>query len=746
MLDRSINPQYLCFPQIDSETMGEEIFTIAALKKVLQLSDIDANLDFIKSRPLTWIDLDKLLKFLNDRGSERPICVMSTLSEKDAISYSYQELGLNLFDLPWFSKPEEKVFRYVNLLELFNNLEDLHDCFSSTAATIANEKFKDAAQHLQWAKCHQFAKDLQTAVVHGERDRMQDISMTLDRMKKSITGVKKNYSDLPCQNCQLSQKIDDLLNQPNIDKDGRLKFAQEVAALDCQRYRLAESLYTPASNELEPPKFKKIAILDDDVEFRELLKKKFKDLKETELVDDTLVDSDNLVEILDEKLCWRNFGLFTEGDDKENPGKRKIHEVIDKLIEDNPGLKESEILTCFDLDLGSPLRSDSDNSSHVDDFIKTCFGGHWVLYGAARRNPRVPRLVITGFRSQELISYTAGGSAYLLKPVTTENLVAKIKEASILRRVTWLCFQEIQNEYRNSIQSAPDRSVPGRSLDFDTIHRHLEHWLKWKRIELEIINDTHSNRGRICESEVIVIDLLTLVNKPETHLEESISTITEVRQLNPQASIIFILPLTEGVNDPFANYYRQLPLNLRDGSDLIIRKPMWIAEHPQHQLALGSAIVHQLKRLEDYDTKYQVLIPIRSLLENLPEEFNPNLVDSMKALSEANPPQHPSAPSSNLLKVVKAHGDASQIISDKIIKPLTQVFGGVSSYELGIRGSWYDADSKKVDDTIIVVEFCAKSSLMAKEFIEKTVIRYLKEVAGEDMVLLQEIPIRGRLL
>jgi hypothetical protein len=389
------------------------------------------------------------------------------------------------------------------------------------------------------------------------------------------------------------------------------------------------------------------------------------------------------------------------------------------------------LLTCFDLNLGSP-------PSLTSSFVKNCFGGHWVLYSATREHPDIARLVITGFRSQELMSYTSGASAYLLKPFTTKNLAEKVEKASVLHRVTWLCPQKSRNDYSKSL-----KSLSGKSLNFNAIERNIKHWLEWRRVELTIIKEITENKISLRESEVIVIDF----SEPDL-IESAIETIAEVRQLNPRASIIVILPLFEGVNDPFASYYHQLPLKLRDGSDLIIRKPMWIAEHPQHQLALGSAIVHQLKRLEDYDTKYQVLIPIASILENSSEKSlkSLNLVDCMKALSDANPLEHPSEASLNLINAMKAHGNASQTIGDKIIKPLTQVFGGVSSYELGIRGSWYDADSKKVDDTIIVVEFCAKSSLMAKEFIEKTVVRYLKEVAGEDMVLLQEIPIRGRLL
>ena len=66
------------------------------------------------------------------------------------------------------------------------------------------------------------------------------------------------------------------------------------------------------------------------------------------------------------------------------------------------------------------------------------------------------------------------------------------------------------------------------------------------------------------------------------------------------------------------------------------------------------------------------------------------------------------------------------------------------SYNL-VRGSWYKG-ANQIDDLLIVIEFCAKSSLVARKFIETTVVRYLREIAGEDCVLVQEIPIRGYLL
>ncbi|TYQ30497.1 response regulator [Pseudanabaena sp. UWO310] len=710
-----LEPKYLCFPQIPHQTSGEASIVIKAIEQVFQLlPDLENHLP-LEPYPLTSIDLQKLLDFLKGDRQE-PICVAGTFSKSEAISYSYQELGLNLFDLPWFSPPERKVFRHFNLLDLSNHTDVLRACFSTTKPTILEKyNFTDAAKHLQWAKCHQFAKAIQNAVGHGNRDEMQDPNSdrtTSTSMQSRIKEVQNSHSGLPCADrCQLYAKIEEIkgikLNATDNDEKKRLVLAQQVAALDCQTYRLAQALYTPAiednlveSSKLESPRFKKIIILDDNENFKKVLEEEFKKVGNTDLVDSKFV-----VETLNVKFCWEHFGLFKKGE-------KEPYDLLKQLKKE--GVSPAEILTCFDLDLGSP-------SETLPKIVNNCFGGHWILYGTAREHPDVPRLVITGFRSQELLSYTAGGSAYLLKPFTTESLQEKIKEASILHRVTWLCPRNIQTDYSSLLPTTSD----DKTFQFEHIQRQLHNWLENRRIELKIIEDIDSNKERICESDVIIIDLdQSSVNQsePQNNLTCLIEKISQVVHLNPHASVLVILPIAEGINDSFAGYYRKLPLNLQDGSDMILRKPMWITDNLHPDLSLGGAIVHQLKRLNDYDTKYQVLIPIASLLKNKSDKYL-NLVDCMKA-----------------------HGEASQKISEEIIKPLTQVFGGVTCHELGIRGSWYDATAKKIDDTVIMIEFCAKSSLMAKQFIEKTVIRYLRQVAGEDVVLLQEIPIRGRLL
>jgi hypothetical protein len=77
-----------------------------------------------------------------------------------------------------------------------------------------------------------------------------------------------------------------------------------------------------------------------------------------------------------------------------------------------------------------------------------------------------------------------------------------------------------------------------------------------------------------------------------------------------------------------------------------------------------------------------------------------------------------------------------------LTEPLARVFGGSTRYEFSVRGSWYKGE-KRIDDILIVVEFCAKSSIIGRRFIRETAVKYLSTVAGEDVVLVQEIPIKG---
>jgi len=74
---------------------------------------------------------------------------------------------------------------------------------------------------------------------------------------------------------------------------------------------------------------------------------------------------------------------------------------------------------------------------------------------------------------------------------------------------------------------------------------------------------------------------------------------------------------------------------------------------------------------------------------------------------------------------------------------LTRLFGGETRFEFGAKGGWYDPEGNLVQDTPLVIEFCARKGILAREAIERVIVNYLKDLGGEEMVLFQEIPIRG---
>jgi hypothetical protein len=74
---------------------------------------------------------------------------------------------------------------------------------------------------------------------------------------------------------------------------------------------------------------------------------------------------------------------------------------------------------------------------------------------------------------------------------------------------------------------------------------------------------------------------------------------------------------------------------------------------------------------------------------------------------------------------------------------LAYLFGGETRYEFGTRGGWHDSKGTFVQDAPLVIEFCGRKSILAREAIERDVVHHLKSIGGEQKVLFQEIPIRG---
>lgn len=727
-----------------------------------------------------------------------PIYILGSTSKAKAIQHSWQELGLNLFDLPYNSPSKQKIFYYISLSNLLESWQELQQCFIEKSTDNCKEtklSREQALEQLQWGKCHQFVKNIQQAVGHGVRDRFQTESWAKisERLQDKIDH---NNHKLPCgdrlvpfhDRCGLHQRINNLIKTSDQGNEQiRLKLAQQVASLDCYTYRLAPAKYFFSPPPSHIPQYKRIVILENNQDFRNKLKEALKPF---------ILESENPEKAIIIANCDQSSDACRLIDDHNK-------DIIKQLIE-NENIRQQEILTCFDLDLGNNHKT----KSLMKQYIRDIFGGHWVMYGIVSNYPNIPRMIISGFRSQDLLGYSAGGGAYLLKPFTTESLTTQIKKASVLHRVKWLCPKSIQQDYNQLFKE---------ENTFTKIRELLTYVLAKKRIELEVIEEITDLA--IAQSNLIILDTFTNNSQDEFN---TLEIICKVHRVNPKIRLILIIPNDESVETVVSQYYYNFPLKIKEGFDTIYKKPSWIIADENHykpEQVLENLIIQQLKHYADYDVKYQVLVPVFAIIGRCDGDFIcrvkkqknesadklsakklyapliPLLVDvygmsaRLKDIAENNEQMGKNLKEKideekidknrwrkitdndineviNLFQEVIKNDESIQShlsleawlkyaiehqVNDKldvnsITEPLTRVFGGMTRYEFTVCGSWYKGVDQKIDDLLMTIEFCAKSSIIAKKFIEATVVQYLRKIAKEDCVLVQEIPIRGYLL
>ena len=532
--------------------------------------------------------------------------------------------------------------------------------------------------------------------------------------------------------------------------------------------------------------------------------------------------------LLEEKLPYRR-SVADAIAEREQEGE-DVQELrkLEKLFAEHKGpLDPAQILACFDLEL-RPERREAAGMLFPDGDV---YGGHWILYATANKYPGVPRLIITGFRTEAPRGLASGAGSFLTKPVTVDLLRRKVKEAQDVFRVHWLCPANVRNNYEDLLDG----------LTFDRCKDLLKEWLGARSIGLHVRTETAGvgcagtgeqlDEAAIARSSLIVLDLFEVPklgdSLPQPHENETcaelLQQIIHIRCVSPSVPIIVIVPACGGAEGIVAHCYRSHPLRLRAGADAIIKKPMWLAAdgHPDSNAGLGNMIVQQLQ-LDVLDVKYQVIIPIAAIIGRLDgafvrrvqtqggkkpgEEWDqfyaPLLPALIRRFGLAGPTRelsyalakfrvrealeeyiqqarqededrwkhtaeeaiqtavaasvdfiqhelvnHHAALEAWLRKAVdekarqKTEGQSEGF--DEYLKPLVRVFGGSTRYEFTVNGSWYSKEGQRIDDLLVVIEFGAKSSLAARAFIETTVVKYLSRIAGEQVVMVQEIPIRG---
>lgn len=786
--------RFFWYPQIEDRVAHEGAHLLNnALKNCCLLFGLSPEPGTLADSPLSSsphipFDLPLLSEAL--ARDKRPIYVCGSPSFAEAVELSWEELGLNLFDLPWFAPHESKAFKYLNYFQLAKHIQDLRSLCTPDQGDELRRSCEEALTQLQWAKCHAFSARLQTVVGHGARDHLQNERWEDVRDRLEDFFGRSGREDLPCNDvCGLRRKAQALIEETGgPDEQRRLMLAQAVASLDCREYRLAPARYFQPQEEVPGPSFERIIVLEDNSDFRKSLVAALK----------RYCSPTGQVIEADVKRSWQHYRLY--GRDEEAEG-----DIINLLVSDE-GIGYGQILACFDLDLGTDNRPEG-----TPEWFADVFGGFWVMYGTANAYQRVPRMVVTGFRSHDLAGLAAGGCAYLLKPFTDESLAEQVRNAAVLRRVVWLCPEEVRRGY-GLIESN----------DFEHCFDWLREWLVRSRVGLESIDSLSADA--VVGADLVIVDLFKKTGASEDSWEPALApadVITSIRSVNPSASIVLIIPTAGASQDNLSDYYRRLPLHLSNGVDGVVKKPMWMVADGKRSSedALGNKLAERLFA-SDFDVKYQILVPVTAFVGRFDGKFLQRAARA-QADTDVNPAElyAPLIPyladffgltarlselkglGSEVRRAFAEHmakelsGDAVKISRPRVgpqvaslldrfwslltaeqfarhlnleswlrsivdsevakalgsptihrlTEPLTRVFGGSTRYEFGVRGSWYKTAAERVDDMLIAVEFCAQSSIMARQFIETTVVNYLRKIAGEAYVMVQEIPIRGYL-
>lgn len=529
--------------------------------------------------------LDSVLQYLQcPLTTKQPIFVLGVLPEEKMVEQSWKDLGLDLFDLPWFSP--RKAFFYVRVTSMFEGIDRLvrESAVSDGLAAI----FQSAPDHLKWAQCHKVAGRMQEAVGHGNRDRLQ--SMSCEKISGYLSDAVSGERDqkMVCQPCLLLKQARTLLSNVS-EKDGHERcpeLAREIANLDCRKYRLAQGIYFEPARIMDSPSFQRIIILEDNEGFRRQLQKDLAPYVENGR---TGGESEQTVQGLKQNgiICADPVQSLRKCSLCDKAGNDILYQCIEK-----ENVSPNKILMCFDLYIGKERIGESGGGQLMHDFI----GGHWILYSTAIRNPGIPKLVITGYRFQDITSYGVGAHAYVMKPYTPKTLARGIINACRLvhRNVKWYSPFGIEERYAGF----------------------LAQWLRERNVTLERIRSL--DERTILGSDLIVFDVLgidqgTITEREKRAIEK---TLSRIRDLNQRVLLLVVVPDRIDPEFTVGEFLRGMPLSLHEGKDAIIRKPMWIVAdgHPDADAGLGNVIVHQLSCLNALDIKYQVLVPVAALI------------------------------------------------------------------------------------------------------------------------------------
>jgi hypothetical protein len=767
-------PQFW-FPQISGNTPNpHSLVVVKAVKQVVELFTSESkslydeckNQGILSSSSLdAEVVLKDILEFLETKA-EPPFYVLGTVSKSEAVVQSWNGLGLNLFDLP--RGMEKKIFYYIPIL----SFPDMLKAVIHKRYEYDNTYVQDAIDDIKWAKCHKWIREIQCCFGHGNRDKMQfyEINNAIEK----IRGVKELVpKKLPCQEkCHVNNVLENALEEMS-NKNKLKQQLRKVANLDCQTYRLATLPGVPFNI---IPKYKRVVILEDDPDMREHLAEKIGELYGSDSVQKADVDkflnnwivcdeNGNEIKLKDKKYNeWETLICFDLELDKNKetdcvPGGLKIlyntalhHPFVSRLVITGYRTQNERSLnagTC-----GFLLKPFSKEELNIAIERSSPFSALWICPETVRRDWNQWTFKVHNWTDYKWIKNRLAawlGQYHIGLDDISQYDELKISEYSII----------IMDYYGINPNHDFKRKRAGNKPQVNTLHEIINDYLKIRSsnpdaniiIILPMRDDIFQPSGALHSIARIIRDGHdTIFHKPMwicsddpkvRSLGQTIKTTLEERPLFDVKYVIYT-PVMGLVWPKAKEFLEQQAISpdkrtnkacnpVHGWSPLaVLMGGIWgfttsfkdILDDPR----LGIELSEQLDNERKKHKQRWKTIPAEISSNELVKEFLSYLLQPGNKVASYLTIER------WLRAVIDEHSST---------KSLTYLFGGETRYEFGTRGGWYDSKGTFVQDVPLVIEFCGRKAILAREAIKKDIINTLKSLGGEQEVLFQEIPIRG---
>ena len=708
--------------------------------------------------------LNDILEFLEPKA-ELPFYVFGTVTKSEAVVQSWNGLGLNIFDLPWGKG--KKIFHYIPIL----SFPDMLKAVIHKRYEYDNTYVEYAINDIKWAKCHKWIREIQCCFGHGNRDKMQFYGR-----KKRIEQIQLVINNkVPRSHCHVKKTLTTLC-QPivSIDTESERPHFRRVANIDCQTYRLAPLLSISFN---KAPRYKRVVILEDNENMWKHIKRRIKKHYGRFIsiqMADVSKSLDNLT------LCRKDGTEINLQDENYN---------------------EWNTLICFDLELGQRERTYGIPGGlwllyHVA--LHHPFVSRLVITGYRTQddksfNAGTCAFLLKPFSNKELHTAIERSSPFSALWICPDTVRADWKQWTSKvhnwagykwiknRLATWLGqyhiglddiskYDEVKiteysviimDYYNISLNHDSNKKQADNQREMDTLHELVNDYLKIRssnpnaNIIIILPMDDHLFKpfGALHSVGRIIRDGHdTILHKPmwicsdDPQVESLAQTIKTTLERRPLFDVKYVIytPIMGLVWPKAKEFLEQQAISLDkrtnkafdpvDGwSPLgVLMGEIWgftasfkdILDDPRLGLELSEQLDNERK---NHKQRWKT-IPAKISSNELVKEFLSYLLQ----------------PGNKVTSYLTIERWLRAVLDEHIsTESLAYLFGGETRYEFGIRGGWYDSKGTFVQDTPLVIEFCGRKAILAREAIERDVVYHLKSLGGEQEVLFQEIPIRG---